>query len=102
MNATVTQQDERLVRISDIIGSKNTLPLVSISRANLWKKILEEKFPQPIKVLGPKTTCFKYSDIQEYIACIVSGRPLPLSCKKPDEPNEKAISPVKKKSGKRK
>jgi prophage regulatory protein len=55
---------EKLLRVKDIVrdskgGKVNYLP---ISKAAWWKGVAEGKYPQAIK-LGPKTTCWRESDI---------------------------------------
>jgi prophage regulatory protein len=55
---------EKLLRVKDIVrdsksGKVNYLP---ISKAAWWKGVSEGKYPQAIK-LGPKTTCWRESDI---------------------------------------
>lgn len=55
---------EKLLRVKDIVrdnksGKTNYLP---ISKSSWWSGVAEGKYPQPIK-LGPKTTCWRESDI---------------------------------------
>lgn len=55
---------EKLLRVKDIVrdnksGKTNYLP---ISKASWWKGVAEGRYPQAIK-LGPKTTCWRESDI---------------------------------------
>jgi len=55
---------EKLLRVKDIVrdsksGKFNYLP---ISKAAWWKGVAEGKYPQPIK-LGPKTTCWRESEV---------------------------------------
>lgn len=55
---------EKLLRVKDIVrdsksGKTNYLP---ISKSAWWKGVAEGRYPQPIK-LGPKTTCWRESDI---------------------------------------
>jgi predicted DNA-binding transcriptional regulator AlpA len=55
---------EKLLRVKDIVrdnksGKSNYLP---ISKSSWWSGVAEGKYPQPIK-LGPKTTCWRESDI---------------------------------------
>jgi predicted DNA-binding transcriptional regulator AlpA len=59
---------DKLLRVRDIVreikgGSFGYLP---ISKAAWWKGVSEGKYPQPIK-LGPKTTCWRESDIMSLI-----------------------------------
>ena len=55
---------DKLLRVRDIVrdsksGRFNYLP---ISKSSWWSGVAEGKYPQPIK-LGPKTTCWRESDI---------------------------------------
>ena len=55
---------DKLLRVRDIVrdsksGKSNYLP---ISKSAWWLGVSEGKYPQPIK-LGPKTTCWRESDI---------------------------------------
>jgi predicted DNA-binding transcriptional regulator AlpA len=89
--------EERLLREKDIIGNpkKGIRPIISISRAQLWLKVQKEEFPQPIKgLLGPRTTVWKFSELQDYISRITLGQ-------SPSYPAPKAPVLVKKKSGKK-
>ena len=60
---------DKLLRVKDIVrdsksGKSNYLP---ISKSAWWVGVSEGKYPQPIK-LGPKTTCWRESDILALIA----------------------------------
>ena len=59
---------ERLLRISDIIPLKKSGKdaLVPVSRSTWWAGVKAGRFPQPVK-LGPRTTCWKMSDIQKLV-----------------------------------
>jgi len=54
----------KLLRVSDIVRNKKngTFGYLPISKSAWWSGVAEGKYPQPIK-LGPKTTCWKESDI---------------------------------------
>jgi predicted DNA-binding transcriptional regulator AlpA len=54
----------KLLRVRDIVRDKKsgTFGYLSISKSAWWKGVAEGKFPKPIK-LGPKTTCWRESDI---------------------------------------
>ena len=54
------EQQEKLLRLSQV------LEIIPISRSAWWNGCREGKFPQPIK-LGPKTTVWKLSEIQELL-----------------------------------
>lgn len=86
MNATASQQNERvriqdsILRVNNIIGNpaKGIPPLVPIARATLWAKVANGTFPKPLTgVLGPKMTCWKMSQIQEYINRLSLGKAIP-------------------------
>lgn len=51
------------------------LEIIPISRSGWWKGCKEGKYPKPIK-LGPRTTVWKKSEIQELVAKIagISGQ----------------------------
>lgn len=59
---------ERLLRVSDIVRAKKggSFGYLPISKAAWWKGVAEGKYPQPIK-LGPKTTCWRESDVLSLI-----------------------------------
>jgi predicted DNA-binding transcriptional regulator AlpA len=55
---------DKLLRVKDIVrdnksGNTNYLP---ISKSAWWLGVSEGRYPQPIK-LGPRTTCWRESDI---------------------------------------
>jgi len=54
----------KLLRVSDIVRNKKkgTVGYLPISKSAWWSGVAEGKYPQPIK-LGPKTTCWRESDI---------------------------------------
>lgn len=61
---------ERLLRLPEIIGNTKTNPpikgILPISRASWWAGIREGRYPAPVK-LGPRTTCWRESDIRRLI-----------------------------------
>jgi len=59
----------KLLRVRDIVRDKKsgTFGYLPISKASWWKGVSEGKYPQPIK-LGPKTTCWRESDILALIS----------------------------------
>lgn len=57
------KKEDYLLRIPDIVKPKGLLP---ISRSTFWKGVKSGKYPQPIK-LGPKITCWKWSEINNLI-----------------------------------
>ena len=54
----------KLLRVTDIVRDKKTGTFVylPISKSAWWQGVAEGKYPQPIK-LGPKTTCWRESDV---------------------------------------
>jgi predicted DNA-binding transcriptional regulator AlpA len=54
----------KLLRVRDIVRDKKsgTFGYLPISKSAWWQGVAEGKYPQPIK-LGPKTTCWRESDI---------------------------------------
>jgi prophage regulatory protein len=54
----------RLLRIKDICGDKNKriAGYLPISKSAWWDGVAKGKYPKPIK-LGPRTTCWRESDI---------------------------------------
>jgi len=55
---------DKLLRVKDIVREKKgaSFGYLPISKAAWWVGVAEGKYPKPIK-LGPKTTCWKESDI---------------------------------------
>jgi len=56
-------KNDRLVRIKAIVGKDGALP---ISKSTWWDGVSKGYFPQPVK-LGPKTTAWRWSDIQALV-----------------------------------
>lgn len=56
-------QSDYLLRLSDIVRPNGLLP---ISRSTFWKGVKAGTFPKPIK-LGPRTTCWRHSDINKLV-----------------------------------
>jgi predicted DNA-binding transcriptional regulator AlpA len=66
---------DRLLRLPQIIGDPKATPpvppLIPVSRASFWAGVAQGKYPKSIK-LGPKTTCWRESEI---LACIaIAGK----------------------------
>lgn len=53
-------QQEILIRLPEVL---RRLP---VSRSGWWAGVKSGKYPQPVK-LGPRTTCWKQSDIDRLI-----------------------------------
>jgi prophage regulatory protein len=60
--------EERLIRLHEIVGNKKegTKGLLSIGASTWWKGVKEGRFPAP-KKLGPRTTCWKLSEIMQLV-----------------------------------
>ena len=54
------QQPDALLRLSSVLS------MVPVSRAAWWKGVKEGRYPAAIK-LGPRTTCWRASDIAALI-----------------------------------
>lgn len=52
--------EDRLLRLKEVLG------LVPVGRSSWWAGVKSGKYPAPVK-LGPSTTCWKMSDIQQLI-----------------------------------
>lgn len=54
----------KLLRVKDIVRDKKNgnVGYLPISKSAWWQGVAEGKYPKPIK-LGPKTTCWRESDI---------------------------------------
>ena len=52
---------DRLLRINEV------LQILPVSRSAWWNGVREGRFPQPIK-LGPRTTCWRYSEIMKLVS----------------------------------
>ena len=55
---------DKLLRVRDIVrcNKNSSFGYLPISKSAWWQGVAEGKFPQPIK-LGPKTTCWRESEI---------------------------------------
>ena len=60
--------EDRLIRVKDIVGCKKsgTRGYLPISKSAWWAGVAEGKYPSPIK-LGPRTTCWRESEILSII-----------------------------------
>ncbi|MBT7950018.1 MAG: AlpA family phage regulatory protein [Gammaproteobacteria bacterium] len=58
------------LRLSHIIGNPKSEPpipaIIPVSRSTWWAGVKSGKYPQPVK-LGPRTTAWRYKDIQTLI-----------------------------------
>jgi len=53
-------EEDKLLRVKDV------LKLIPISKSAWWLGVHKGRFPKPIK-LGPRTTCWRLSDILKLI-----------------------------------
>ncbi|EFI34081.1 phage transcriptional regulator, AlpA [Desulfonatronospira thiodismutans ASO3-1] len=53
-------QTEKLLRLRDVLDR------IPVSKSTWWDGVKKGRFPKPIK-LGPRTTCWKESDIDDLI-----------------------------------
>ena len=53
-------QRDKLIRLKEV------LEIIPISKSSWWLGVKKGRFPKPIK-LGPKTTCWRLSDILKLI-----------------------------------
>jgi predicted DNA-binding transcriptional regulator AlpA len=64
------QSMTRLLRLPQIIGDPDAdppiPPRIPVSRSTWWAGVKSGRFPQPVK-LGPKTTTWKESEIDDLI-----------------------------------
>ena len=57
---------EGFLRLHQIIGDKDTPPIIPVSRSTWWNGVREGLFPRPYK-LGKRTTVWKVADIRKLI-----------------------------------
>lgn len=55
---------DRLLRLKEIVSGKD--PLVPVGKSTWWAGVSSGRFPPAVKI-GPKTTCWRLSDIQKLI-----------------------------------
>ena len=55
-----TYTDDRLLRLPEVLN------IIPISKSSWWEGVKEGIYPKPIK-LGPRTTCWKFSEIQHLV-----------------------------------
>ncbi|GLI37753.1 AlpA family phage regulatory protein [Geobacter hydrogenophilus] len=53
---------DKLLRLNQFIPD-----MLPISKSQWWEGVKSGKFPQPVK-LGPRTTCWRKSDIERLVA----------------------------------
>ena len=64
----ISQSHDRFLRIKDIVGDRQSgiQGYIPVSKSSWWAGVAKGKYPQPIK-LGPRTTCWRESDIVRII-----------------------------------
>lgn len=60
MKYKINNQDDILIRLPSVLA------IVPVGRSTWWQGVREGRFPQPIK-LGPKTTCWRKSEVMALI-----------------------------------
>jgi prophage regulatory protein len=56
------QQQDRLWRIKDFVPG-----ILPISKSKFWAGVAAGIYPQPVKTLGPRTTCWRASEIMQLV-----------------------------------
>jgi prophage regulatory protein len=63
-------REDRLVRVSEIVGDREAKPpvpgLLPICEASWWDGVRKGKYPKPIK-LGPRVTCWRLSEVMHVV-----------------------------------
>lgn len=59
-----TIQDTGFLRIWQIVGDKNNVPLIPVGKSTWWAGVKSGKSPPPVK-LGVRTTAWKVEDIRK-------------------------------------
>ncbi|NSZ56575.1 AlpA family phage regulatory protein [Agrobacterium tumefaciens] len=59
----------RFYRLSEILAPDGPIP---ISKSSWWNRVATGEFPSPVK-LGPRTTAWRASDIEELIQRFEGG-----------------------------
>lgn len=72
METQIVKQEERLLRLKQIIGDDGYIP---VSKSTWWAGVQSGLFPKPLK-LGPRTTVWRLSDIEELMRNGVSSESL--------------------------
>lgn len=70
-NHLTKKPSEGFLRLNQIIGDKNTPPIIPVSRSTWLAGVREGRFPKPIK-LTKRTTAWLASDISDLIERIAA------------------------------
>ncbi len=66
-----TKLQDGLLRISQIVGDPKAdppiPPIIPVSRSTWWAGVKSGRYPQPLKHLGERITCWRASDIHALI-----------------------------------
>jgi prophage regulatory protein len=66
-----TKLQDGLLRISQIVGDPKADPpipaIIPVSRSTWWAGVKSGRYPQPLKHLGERITCWRSSDIHALI-----------------------------------
>jgi prophage regulatory protein len=66
-----TKLQDGLLRVSQIVGDPKADPpitaIIPVSRSTWWAGVKSGRYPQPLKHLGDRITCWRASDIHALI-----------------------------------
>lgn len=67
---THTLPEVGYLRLNQIVGNpKRGIPaIVPVSKSHWWSGVKSGRYPQPIRTLGQRITCWKVEDIRALIA----------------------------------
>lgn len=54
------------LRLAQIIGSKDSPPIIPVSKSSWWAGVKSGRYPKPVK-LSPRTTAWRVEDIRALI-----------------------------------
>lgn len=63
---------QRVIRISELVGTKNKPGKLAVSRSTIWRWVREGTFVAPFK-LGPSTTVWDVEKVEEWLASQATG-----------------------------
>ena len=65
-NSTIQLPETGYLRLRQIIGDKNTPPLIPVSKSTWWAGVKSGRYPKPVK-LSVRITAWKVEDIRTLI-----------------------------------
>ncbi len=65
------QHQARFVRVNQLATTPNSIGILPMSRATIWRKVAAKTFPAPIK-LSDNVTAWAMSDIENYLKAQVN------------------------------